>query len=395
VTKRFLLALLSYRFLLWIAVVLGLGWCAFLAAGVADPKAIGPYAISSIGILSGGSAFMLRQRLSVSWTGTVPGYRNTHIAAALFFCVYAFGTASASATFLGFPLMFALCLWFFGVISFFVAFFCVTVWRVAAAPSLYGVLVGFSPFLAQKLALDANAYVTTTLVLANAALTTLAILRIRRAAKDPILSLMDAQEFAHSTYEKIAQRNTAPAPRFEQGLIPPVANNGVLTLGLTAVLSLYRLFFGSSVWMLFFALIMPLFFVAPAAKQNIQRFFMLPLGRKQLLARGAAVLAFAQLRVWAMCAVAGLIAYVGLPVMQNLLLSLLLQIPIFAAATLSLSIRNPKRMMVIMMSAAIPIGFLQGWLKDTPALLIAGVVVGVFLIPVSYYRWLNMELDWK
>lgn len=385
------LSLRTYRFLLGIAAVLGLFWCGFVAAGLRDPKAIGPYAFASIGILSGGSALLLRQRLSSPWAATVPGYRDSHIAAASVFCTCGTGIAATSAAILGIPPAFALILWFFSVTCFFVAFFSVTIWRIAAAPSLYGIFVGLSPLLIPKLELELHDYVLATLLLTNIAFTTLVIAKVRLAARDLHSNSLDVRSLRHAAYEKIARRVTAPS--FEQGLIPPMGKHWVGTLILLSVLLAYRFLFGDSVWMLFFAFILPLFFTAPTAKQNLQRFFMLPLDRKQLLARGTKVLVLAQMRVWAICAVAGLIANIGLPVLQNLLLSLLLQIPVFAVTTLWLTIRNPKRVMLFMMALAVSIGLLQGRLHNIQLSLVVGVIVGVSLMPIAYYRWLNMEFD--
>src|SRR6185295_18543752 len=114
---------------------------------------------------------------------------------------------------------------------------------------------------------------------------------------------------------------------------------------------------------------------------------MLPLGRRDLVFKGAGALAMAQARMWALCAIAGVIANAGLPIAEPLLISLVIQLPIFALLTVFLSLEKLTEQHLFMMITAMTAAGSPVWLTSHAiSILVATSIASLPLLAISYRR---------
>jgi hypothetical protein len=132
------------------------------------------------------------------------------------------------------------------------------------------------------------------------------------------------------------------------------------------------------------------------ARSNVRRFFMLPLSRRELVAKAGATLLLVGLRIWLAGSLAFGIAHWRIPPAELLLTTLAFQLPLFGILTLVMSVRRPWRSArLLILTPAVAFGLLGVWILVAPVQVRLAVFLtsGVALIGLSYYRWCNAELE--
>jgi hypothetical protein len=408
-------AIWSYPQTIRLIVIFGLLWLVVFAFPTQDLRLIALYPFSQVILVCAVTGHSLLERLSSARARLIPNFPRAQITAALGLCLLGAAVPGLIAGSRGLPLAsLLLWLWSFGLLTLIACYaFRSLTWAfppiglmVTACWSVFGalLLLVLGPVNPVKGSMGPAAQ--TIVFIVNAALT---VLFVKRA-----FTLTDeASEYFHSDrtpaspsfHDRNPRRGKAaldsldavlPADfrsrlrHLEMGLFPAQPSFLRMCGIITVLFVFWRVFAGTSGTHLFLGWAsgqMLALFVAPG---NVRRFFSLPLPRRRLVAEGGTVLLMAGLRLWSAAALAFFIANLGnaLP-MEWLLLSMVLQLPLFGMLTLALSVRTPWKL-PLLLSAFV----MGGWVMAVQSqVAIAGCLIsGAVLIGLSYYRWCNAEV---
>lgn len=408
--------------------IFGFLWLAILAIPV-DPSGIsglvGLYAVCYVLVVAGATGNSFRERLVSPFARTIPNYLRAHLTVALGLCAVTSIVSAGIGAFRGLPLAaFLLFLWSCALLALMAGYVVPAVavnhslfWVVATGAAALALVLSkfeFNDLLAERM----GSAVKLILFLVNASVTIFAVRRMLRLNEEDFGYLRyDPAELTRSQVGEAARR---PSPALDsiQGTLPADLRSQLrhLQLGLAAPLSYWRMacmigFLAIALFLFSFvsgkptgisfetSLFMSGGVLAPLlfAHQHLQRFFTLPLPRRELVAKGGIALLLVGLRGWCVVAAGLALSDWSMHTVESLWTSLLLQLPIFGIVTLGMSVRKSlrKRDIVFIVPAILAVGMLAMASAGFPSQVRNAVyaIGGSASIALSYYRWCNAELD--